>query len=82
METLNVGFTLMIIGMSTVFVFLISMIFAMNLSAKVISIINKYFPEDISETKKTSKIQKNTNNDAEIALAIACAIGANKRNIN
>ncbi len=82
METLNVGFTLMIIGMSTVFVFLIIMIFAMNLSAKVISIINKYFPEDISETKKTSKIQKNTNNDAEIALAIACAIGANKRNIN
>lgn len=82
METLNVGFTLMIIGMSTVFVFLIIMIFAMNLSAKVISIINKYFPEDISETKKTNKIQKNINNDAEIALAIACAIGASKRNIN
>lgn len=82
METLNVGFTLMIIGMSTVFVFLIIMIFVMNLSAKVISIINKYFPEDISETKKTNKMQKNINNDAEIALAIACAIGASKRNIN
>ena len=40
MENLNVGITLMVIGMATVFVFLAIMIVAMYITTKVIGIIN------------------------------------------
>ena len=43
MENLNIGITIMVIGMSTVFVFLVIMIVAMNITTKVIQVINKYF---------------------------------------
>ena len=78
MENLNIGITLMVIGMSTVFVFLAIMIVAMNITTKVIGIINKYFPEELPPEPK--KRTQKTDNDAEIALAIACAIhkGAQK----
>ena len=72
MENLNTGFTVMVIGMSTVFVFLAVMIVAINITTKIIRIINKYFPEPTEEPKNIQK--KKTNNDAEIALAIAVAI--------
>ena len=72
METLNVGITIMTIGMSVVFLFLIIMIFAMNISSKAINLLNKYFPEEIPEEPK--KKNQKTDNDSEIALAIACAI--------
>ena len=72
MENLNVGITLMVIGMSTVFVFLAIMIVAMNITTKIIGIINKYFPEPIPEEKNTRK--KKQNDESEIALAIAVAL--------
>lgn len=71
-NTLHVGFTIMVIGMSTVFVFLAIMIVAMNITTKVIGIINKYFSEPVEEPKKSNK--KKTDDDAEIALAIAVAL--------
>lgn len=72
MEALKQGSVIMLIGMSVVFSFLIVMIFVMNICAKIIHILNKYFPEEIPQkpNKKTQKIS----NEAEIALAIACAI--------
>ena len=67
------GFIVMIIGMGTVFVFLSIMIFAMHLNGKVLQVLNKFFPEEIPVEKKP--VQKSDNND-EIALAIACALAA------
>lgn len=67
------GFIVMIIGMGTVFVFLSIMIFAMHLNGKVLQVLNKFFPEEISVEKKP--VQKSDNNE-EIALAIACAMAA------
>ena len=75
MENLNVGITIMVIGMSTVFVFLAIMIVLMFITAKVIQIINKYFPEPIPEDKtRKKKKDNNTSDDAEIALVIAVAM--------
>lgn len=67
------GVFVMLIGMGTVFVFLTIMIFAMNVNAKVLTIVNKYFPEEEPVTKKPCK-NNAQKDDAEIALAIACAM--------
>ncbi|DAB00904.1 TPA: oxaloacetate decarboxylase subunit gamma [Candidatus Gastranaerophilales bacterium HUM_11] len=69
------GFIVMIIGMGTVFVFLSIMIFAMHLNGKVLQVLNKFFPEEIPVEKKP--VQKSDNNE-EIALAIACAMAGGK----
>lgn len=71
MDLIQQGLFLMVIGMGTVFSFLIIMLFAMNISSKLLCILNRYFPEEKEEPK--NKTNKN-NNDDEIALAIACAI--------
>ena len=63
------GLRLMVIGMSTVFVFLIIMVFVMNFSAVIIKFINKYFPEK-EETQK-SHIKKAIESHEDIAVAIA-----------
>ncbi|MBP3820299.1 OadG family protein [bacterium] len=72
MENLNVGITLMVIGMAAVFVFLSIMIVAMNITAKIVGFINKYFPEPIPEEKNTRR--KKQDDESEIALAIAVAM--------
>lgn len=72
-ETFKVGCYILAIGMSTVFVFLAIMIFVMEISAKIIAVINKYCPEEVEEDKYAS-CKKKTDNDAEVALAIACAL--------
>ena len=73
-ETINIGLTLMIIGMSVVFIFLAVMIVVINISSKVIQLLNKYFPEETTEPEKPK-----TDKDAEIALAIACAMRRKKQ---
>ena len=72
MEVLKEGFFIMVIGMGTVFMFLTIMVYAMNISTKVLAYINKYFPEE--ERQEPTKKRERTDNDAEIALAIAAAI--------
>lgn len=72
MEALKQGFIIMVIGMGTVYIFLTIMIYAMNITKKILDIINKYFPEDILQESK--KKRDKTDNDTEIALAIAAAI--------
>ena len=69
MEILKDGLFLLIMGMTTVFAFLIILMYATQLSSKLINIINKYFPEEIKEDKKPQI----KDNFAEIAIAIACA---------
>ncbi len=70
---LKEGCYVMVIGMGTVFIFLVLMIFAMNTMSKLIQWINKYVPEEVVELKNNKK-NKEKDNDAEIALAIAAAI--------
>ena len=72
MENINNGIPIMVIGMLVVFMFLGLMIVVMNVTAKVINFINKYYPEEI--TKEQNSIKKNQDVNAEIALAIACAV--------
>lgn len=71
-EVWSLGLTIMVIGMGVVFAFLTLMIFTMQASTKVIEIINKIWPEALPEVKTTKKKQTK-NDDAQIAIAIACA---------
>ncbi len=70
MENIMIGCQVMIIGMGVVFLFLSIMIWVMNLSAKAITILNKYFPEPIEE-KPTKKKKKTTEDEIAIAIALA-----------
>ena len=72
-EKLEAGCYLLVIGMGTVFIFLTIMIYVMKLSSTIISIVNKYWPEEIPAEKAQTK-NKSTDNGTEIALAIACAL--------
>ncbi len=70
---LKEGTVIMIMGMGTVFFFLVIMIVTMHLNEKILAFVNKYFPEEIPEVKSNLK-KKESNSDDEIAVAIACAI--------
>ena len=69
---LKEGAITMAIGMGTVFIFLVVMIFAMEINSKVLAFIGKYFPEEIPETKTAKK--KSASKKDKIAAAIAAAI--------
>ena len=72
-ELLKVGCLIMIIGMGFVYFFIFIMICFMEATSKLVKFFNKYFPEEVEEDKSTPKKRNQANNDAEIALAIACA---------
>ena len=80
LELFKTGCLIMIIGMGIVFLFLWVMVYAMELSTKVLGFINKFMPEEIEEDKYVSKKKsaKNDNNE-EIAVAIACAVAERSR---
>lgn len=73
LELLKEGFLVLLIGMGFVYIFISIMIWAMGIVAKIMKFIGKYFPEEVEEEKYTPK-KKSDNNEAEIALAIACAV--------
>jgi len=62
------GFKFMGLGMGTVFLFLIVMIFAMNAMSKI---INRFFPEPKPIESKTVNTQ---NNNKKVVAAITAAI--------
>ena len=72
MTLLKEGAVIMIMGMGTVFLFLVIMIATTHLNEKVLAFVNKYFPEEIPEVKTTKK--KVDTKDDEVAVAIACAL--------
>jgi len=74
LELFKEGFLIMVIGMGTVFFFLVAMIYAMEINSKVLAFINKFIPEEIENTSTTPKKIIKKDDDAEIALAIACAL--------
>ena len=63
------GLTVTIMGMGTVFFFLCVLIFAMAITYKILTVVNKFFPEVVLETASVKKIS--ASNDEEIAVAIA-----------
>ena len=63
------GGTIMIVAMGIVFSFLVVLVIAMNVMTKCIMFINKIWPEKTEEPKQKS----GSNDDSEIALAIAVA---------
>ena len=65
------GIVLMLMGMGTVFSFLVILIITMIVTYKVLTIINKIFPEAVIEATPAKKTA--ANDDAEIAIAIAAA---------
>ncbi len=71
LASLEEGLTVLAIGFSTVFVFLVIMIIAMNIQTVVIRYLNKVFPVAVPETATPKAIR--TSDDTEIAIAIACA---------
>ena len=62
------GLIITVVGMGVVFIFLTIQVFAMHLTAKVISIVNKFYPETVLEPAKPKAI---SSSDEEIAVAIA-----------
>jgi len=63
------GFKFMGLGMGTVFLFLIILIFMMNLMSKI---INKFFPE--VKPNANASVVNNQNNNQKIVAAITAAI--------
>ena len=68
-DMLKAGLTLLVMGMGTVFFFLVILIFTMVITHKVLTMINKIFPEAVIETAPVKKVS--SSNDEEIAVAIA-----------
>ena len=68
MELLMQGVTLMVIGMATVFSFLVLLILAMSGSAVFFRKFAHLFPEEV---KETSKAASKLDPVAEIAVALA-----------
>ena len=72
MSLVNDGIFITILGMGTVFFFLVVLILAMQITEKVLKFIGKFFPEEIPEVKTTKK--KVETKEDDIAVAIACAL--------
>ena len=68
------GGTTMAVGMGIVFSFLVVMIFAMMILARVVAWLNKICPVVVAEVKQAKKVA--TNDDSTIALVIAAAMKA------
>ena len=64
------GLKFMVLGMGTVFLFLILMVIVLNIQAKI---INKYFPEKL-ELKKTPSKKRQSTSDDEVVAVITAAI--------
>lgn len=71
-SVLQNGLTVLIIGFSIVFSFLVIMIFAMQIMGKVVAWLNKLFPVAVA-TSAPVKTTSSAGGD-EIAIAIAAAL--------
>ena len=73
MELLGQGLVLMAAGMGIVYLFLITLIITTKLSSSFVAKFDHILPQDAP--KKTAKPADAANDDANIALAIAVAMG-------
>lgn len=65
------GLIITAIGMGTVLMFLIVLVCSINLTAKVLTFVNKFLPEEVAEPVKVAS--NSSSNDENIAVAIAVA---------
>ena len=70
---LNDGFTMMLIGMGTVLIFLCLMIIAMYVMSFAVKKLNEKFPEAVPVVAGAKKTIAN-NDESEIAAAIVAAM--------
>ena len=70
---LKEGFSMMLVGMGTVLIFLCIMICAMFIMSATVKKINEIFPEPILAASGTKK-QIKSSDDSEIAAAIVAAL--------
>ena len=73
------GCAIMFLGMGVVFAFLVLMVWVMNITAKVIQVLNKYFPEEIPQPKNAKKKKSKSDEDEQIAIAIAATLAATQK---
>lgn len=75
-EILQNGLTVLLIGFSIVFCFLVVLIFSMQIMGKVVQYLNKLFPVAAPAGASVKAVAKNS--DDEIAVAIVAAIMKDK----
>ncbi len=68
------GLVVMGIGMSVVFSFLIILVIAMGILAKVMPILNDLMPEEIQEQNKITKVVEQ-NDEIAVVIAAVKALG-------
>ena len=73
------GCAIMFLGMGVVFAFLVLMVWVMNITAVIIKVLNKYFPEEIPQPKNAKKKKTKSDEDEQIAVAIAATIAASRQ---
>ena len=71
MQSINSGLMISIIGMGVVMCFLVLMLYVMKITEKVMEKLAILFPEEVAEIPASRPSQ--SNNDSEIAVAIAAA---------
>ncbi len=67
------GGTTMVVGMGIVFSFLVILVFAIIVMAKVVAFVNKICPPPVAEQKAP---KAKSTDESEIALAIAIAMAS------
>ena len=76
-EVLYEGFSMMLIGMGTVLIFLCIMIVCMNVMSWAVAKINTIFPEPVPAAQGAKKISSKSD-DSEVAAAIVAAMFSKK----
>ena len=71
LELLQDGFTVLSVGFSIVFAFLVVLIFAMNIMSAVVGFLNKIFPV---AAEVSAPVKSSSSADEEIAVAIAACL--------
>ncbi len=74
---LKEGFSMMLVGMGTVLIFLCIMICAMFIMSACVKKLNEIFPEPVAATAGAKK-QTKSSDDSEIAAAIVAAMFSKK----
>ena len=64
------GITIALVGMGTVFSFLVLLVLAMLIMAKVVIWLNKVMPEQVAEVK-AKPVRVENNDDVAVAIAVA-----------
>lgn len=72
LELLQDGFTVLSVGFSIVFAFLVILIFAMSIMSKVVGFLNKIFPVALPAAAPSKQVSSSA--DEEIAVAIAAVL--------